>query len=119
MVEAVHSASLSHIILARIVDVTSQGNGPNKLQHIQALQRKKQLPREPQKYQHKHASDWYAVQKIYKACTTFEPENRPSAAEVLIMIDQEAPVSSIDLHLEVSQSTALEEHDGYLAQIVQ
>ena len=35
------------------------------------------------------------------------------------MIDQEAPVSSIDLHLEVSQSTALEEHDGYVAQIVQ
>ena len=99
-------------------NATSKGHG-NKLQHLQALLIKKQLPREPLKYQHKHANDWYTVLKVYKACITFEPKNRPSATEVLIMIDQEASVSSMDLHLKVTQATALKDHDGYVAQIVQ
>ena len=55
-----------------------------------------------------------------KACTIFElKDSWPSAIEILAMIDQEASASSIDLHLKISQATALEYHDHDLAQIAQ
>ena len=81
--------------------------------------RRKQLPREPLKYQHKHATDWYAIQKISKACTTFEPKDRLSASEILAMIDQDSSASSMDLHLKVIQGSALEYYDHHVAHIAQ
>ena len=80
--------------------------GQSKLQCLEVLLRRKQLPREPLKYQHKHATHWYAIQNISKACTTFEPKDRPSASEILAMINKDSSASSMDLHLKVSQGSA-------------
>ena len=89
------------------------------MERLEVLLRRKQLPREPLKYQHKHATDWYAIQKISKACTTFEPKDRLSASEILAMIDQDSSASSMDLHLKVIQGSALEYYDHHVAHIAQ
>lgn len=71
------------------------------------------------KHQHKHATDWYAIHKIAKVCTCFDPNARPRVDELMPLINDEPSVSSFDIHLKVHQDSSMEEHDLSLAQLAQ
>ncbi|CAH3190164.1 unnamed protein product, partial [Porites evermanni] len=77
----------------------------------------KKLPIEPLKYQHKHATDWYNIHRIYMECIQFSPENRPKIDQVVQMINQVPSESSMDIHLKVSQASSLEAFDCNVAKI--
>ena len=61
------------------------------------------IPAEPLKYQHKHAVDWYFIERISKACINFTPKERPTIEEVVAMIGNEPTASSVQIHLKNSQ----------------
>ena len=91
--------------------------GCSKVEYLEVLLAKEQLPRLPLKYQNKNATNWYKVQKICNACLKFTLKERPSCAGILEMLNQDVNVSSMELHLKVSQASALEEHDRNAAQV--
>ena len=73
---------------------------------IQALEeffKARNLPMEPCKYQHKHATDWYSVHKIWCKCLQFDPVTRPKIEEVVSMISQDSTISALNIHLKVSR----------------
>ena len=76
------------------------------------------IPAEPLKYQHKHAVDWYFIERISKACINFTHKERPTTEEVVAMIGNEPTASSVQIHLKNSQSTSLEEFDREVAWVV-
>ncbi|XP_022808179.1 protein kinase byr2-like [Stylophora pistillata] len=51
----------------------AMAKGKTCLQLLEAILADKKLPIVPLKYQHKHATDWYNIQRIYKDCIQFSP----------------------------------------------
>ena len=92
--------------------------GQTCLQRLETMLADQKVPIEPIKYQHKHATDWHTIHLIYQECTQFHPEQRPTIKKVILMIDQLPTVSSIDIHLQVSQASSLECFDSNVAHIV-
>ena len=91
--------------------------GKTCLQRLEAILADKKLPIQPLKYQHKHATDWYNIHRIYMECIQFSPENRPKIDQVVQMINQVPSESSMDIHLKVSQASSLEAFDCNVAKI--
>ncbi|KAJ7391284.1 Serine/threonine-protein kinase ulk2 [Desmophyllum pertusum] len=57
--------------------------GQTSHQRLEGILADKKIPIEPIKYQHKHATDWYSIQMIYKECVQFSPESRPMINKVI------------------------------------
>ena len=92
--------------------------GESALKGLEKLMTHRKIPAEPLKYQHKHAVDWYFIERISKACINFTPKERPTIEEVVAMIGKEPTASSLQIHLKNSQSTSLEEFDREVARVV-
>ena len=52
--------------------------GESALKGLEKLMTQTKIPAEPLKYQHKHAVDWYFIERISKSCINFTPEERPT-----------------------------------------
>ena len=86
-------------------------HGKSIMQELEGLLKKGELPVESLKYQHKHATDWYNIHQMYEACAIFNAQDRPDISEVLTMLDDKPRLPTRDIHLRVSQATAVEHHD--------
>ena len=82
--------------------------GKKPLQGLEDLFITRKLPTEPCKYQHKHATDWYSVNKIWLALAQFDPDKRPKV-EVVSMISQGSTMSALNISLKVSHLYFLRE----------
>ena len=76
--------------------------GKTPLQALEHFFITRKLPTEPCKYQHKHATDWYSVNKIWLKCAQFDPDKRPKVEEVVSMISQGSTMSTLNIPLKVS-----------------
>ncbi|CAH3133603.1 unnamed protein product, partial [Porites lobata] len=69
--------------------------------------RQQKLPRPDVKYESFRTTQWWQIDDVFKLCTQFDPESRPTAAEVLRLLDTNQPEASLRLmNLSVNQSSA-------------
>ena len=93
-------------------------HGESIMQELEGLLKKGELPVESLKYQHKHSTDGYNIHQMYEACAIFNAQDRPDISEVLTVLDDKPRLPTKDIHLRVSQTTAVEHHDYVFAENV-
>ena len=82
------------------------------------LEAKKVLPQRS-KYEFLLVSEWWQVEAAYQACAKFDPDERPTAAELSSILSVQQPEGSLNVvPLNVSQATALSNVDSFLAERV-
>ena len=95
--------SIRYPYYGEIQEALKEGKAP--IRTLENLFRK--VPLEPSKHQHKHATDWFFVHKIWTKCIQFDPTARPTSEDVVKMINQdsaaESAASALNIHLKVSQ----------------
>ena len=60
------------------------------------------------------ATEWLQIEAAYEECTDFEPHSRPSADDVVKLL-QKKHQTCCDYNLSVSQNTAVATHDSFIA----
>ncbi|KAM7449287.1 hypothetical protein ABFA07_002841 [Porites harrisoni] len=112
--------SIRYPYYGEIQEALKEGKAP--IRTLENLFKNRKVPIEPSKHQHKHATDWFFVHKIWAKCIQFDPTARPTIEDVVKMINQDSAAdpaaSALNIHLKVSQATYLEQYDKKIADIV-
>ena len=97
--------SIRYPYYGEIQEALKEGKAP--IRTLENLFKNRKVPIEPSKHQHKHATDWFFVHKIWAKCIQFDPTARPTIEDVVKMINQDSaadPAASVlNIHLKVSQ----------------
>ena len=68
---------------------------------------KKVKPSHSQKYVYQ-VTDWYGILQLLEKCTSFQPEDRPDAKDIVHILCKARAPSCLDIPLRVSQNSAIE-----------
>ena len=69
---------------------------------------KKVKPSHSQKYNVYQVTDWYGILQLFEKCTSFQPEDRPDAKDIVHILCKARAPSCLDIPLRVSQNSAIE-----------
>lgn len=76
---------------------------------------KKELPSHGRKYEVYQATNWLVISEAFKRCTKFTPSERPTAAEIAKLLNEENGVPTCqDIPLKVSQTSTVADFDRSL-----
>ena len=97
--------SIRYPYYGEIQEALKEGKVP--IRTLENLFKNRKVPIQPSKHQHKHATDWFFVHKIWAKCIQFDPTARPTIEDVVKMINQDSAAdpatSALNIHLKVSQ----------------
>ena len=82
---------------------------------IKDLFGKRQLPKHGSKYVKLRITSWWQLEDIFNVCAKFNPMDRFSSAQMLCFYQNSLTNSFRVFPMSVSQSSALDKHDGHVA----
>ena len=83
--------SIRYPYYGEIQEALKEGKAP--IRTLENLFKNRKVPIQPSKHQHKHATDWFFVHKIWAKCIQFDPTARPTIEDVVKMINQDSASS--------------------------